>query len=155
MRTKETQYRLEQKLGMTVEGDLNEQEVRDLFTLFEKVLNLLRKFVRGQDEAALATTATLARRFDTSSTLSSLDLTVMAERSLMMLTALESPAGSEQVLAPITTPSPTAVQATTDAASSTSTTASSPPDSEASAEHSASSSSSTESNDVRLAGLFS
>jgi hypothetical protein len=155
MRAKETQYVLEQKLGMTVEGDLNEQEVRDLLTLFEKVLDLFRKFVRGQDEAAFTTMATLARRFDTFSTLSSLDLTMMAERSLMMLTASESPAGSEHVLAPVTIPSQTTVRATTRALSSTTTTALFPQDSEASAEHSVSSGPTDERKDIRLTGLFS
>lgn len=155
MGTKETHYVLEQKLGMTVEEDLSEQEIRDLLRLFEKVLDLFRKFVRGQDEAAFTTMATLARLFDTFLTLSRLDLTVVAERSLMMLTASESPAGSEQVLTSVTTPSPTAVRTTTDAISSTTTTVSSPRDSEAFAERLVSSDPTDERKDVRLAGLFS
>ncbi|MCA1958726.1 MAG: hypothetical protein LDL14_09405 [Nitrospira sp.] len=155
MSAKETQYLLEQKLGMTVEGDLNEQEVHDLLRLFENVLDLFRTFVRGQDEAAFATMATLARRFDASSTLSSLDLTVTAERSLTMLTADESLAEPEQALAPATTPSPTAARATTDTMSSTTTTASPSPDSEAFAERSVSFGPTDERKDIRLAGLLS
>lgn len=155
MSAKETQYLLEQKLGMTIEGDLNEQEARDLLRLFENVLNLFRTFVRGQDETALDKVAKLAGRFDTLSTLSSLDLTVTVERSLMMLTASESPAGSEHVLAPVVTASPAAIRATTDAMPSIITTASPSPDSEASAESSVSSGLTDQRNDVRLAGLLS
>lgn len=155
MSAQDTQYLLEQKLGMTVEGDLNKQEVRDLLRLFENVLNMFRKFVMGQDETALDKAAKLAGRFDTLSTLSSLDLNVMVERSLTILTAHRAPAEPEQALASVTIPSPTAVRATTDPLSSTTTTASFPPDAEASAERSVSSGPTDERNDVRLVGPFS
>ncbi|MCP9448487.1 MAG: hypothetical protein NNA21_00285 [Nitrospira sp.] len=155
MSAKETQYLLEQKLGMTVEGNLNEQEVHDLLRLFENVLNLFRTFVRGRDETALDKVTKLAGRFDTLSTLSSLDLNVMVERSLTILTAHRAPAEPEQAPASVTTPSPTAVRATIDSLSSTTTTASFPPDSEASAERSVSSGPTDERKEVRLAGLFS
>lgn len=155
MGAKETLYVLEQKLGMTVEGHLNEQEARDLLMLFEKVLDLFRTFVREQDETAVTTMAMLTHRFDSLSTLSSLDLTVIAERSLMMLTVSESPARSEHVLAPDVTAVPEAIRATIDATPSTITAASPSSDSEAPAELSVSSGLTDQRNDLRLAGLFS
>ncbi len=82
---KYAEYALKKEFGVTVEGDLNEQELRDLEKLFRKVSNIFRRFFRGQDEEALAKTAKLAERFGNLSSLSSLDLSVDVERSVTVL----------------------------------------------------------------------
>ena len=80
-------YSLKQEFGVTVEGDLNEQEVKDLAKLFRKVANIFEKYLNGQDEAALAKTAKLVERFGRLSSLSGLDLNVNVERSVTVLAA--------------------------------------------------------------------
>lgn len=81
------EYSLKREFGVTVEGDLNEQELHDLEKLFRKVSNIFRKFLHGEDEEALAKTAKLADRFERLSSLSSLDLSVDVERSITVLAA--------------------------------------------------------------------
>jgi hypothetical protein len=81
------EYSLKQEFGVTVEGDLNEQEVKDLARLFRKVSNIFEKYLNGQDEAALAKTAKLVDRFGRLSSLSGLDLNVNVERSVTVLAA--------------------------------------------------------------------
>ena len=78
---------LKREFGVTVEGDLNEQELKDLQKLFRKVSNIFRKFFSGQDDVALAKTAQLSERFGSLSSLSSLDLSVDVERSVTALAA--------------------------------------------------------------------
>lgn len=78
---------LKKQYGVTVEGDLNEQELSDLEKLFRKVGNIFRKFFNGQDEQALAKTAKLADKFGGLSSLSSLDLSVNVERSVTIVAA--------------------------------------------------------------------
>ncbi|MCS6294387.1 MAG: hypothetical protein H8J66_15050, partial [Nitrospira sp.] len=73
--------------GVTVEGDLNEQELSDLQKLFHKVGSIFRKFFSGQDDQALAKTAKLADKFGDLSSLSSLDLSVNVERSVTVVAA--------------------------------------------------------------------
>lgn len=85
VRAKSAAFSLSQQYGVTVEGDLNEQEVQDLEKLFRKVSSIFHKFFNGQDEAALAKTAGLAAQFSQASSLSSLDLSVDVERSVTML----------------------------------------------------------------------
>jgi hypothetical protein len=80
-------YSLKQEFGVTVEGDLSEQEVKDLTKLFRKVANIFEKYLNGQDEAALAKTAKLVERFGRLSSLSDLDLNVDVERSVTALAA--------------------------------------------------------------------
>ena len=70
-----------------VEGDLNEQELKDLAKLFRKVANTFKKYLNGQDDEALAKTAKLAERFGKLSSLSGLDLSVDVERSVTVLAA--------------------------------------------------------------------
>ena len=84
---KYAEYSLKQEFGVTVEGDLNEQEVKDLAKLFRKVANIFKKFLSGQDDEALAKTVKLAERFRKLSSLSSLDLSVDVERSVTVLAA--------------------------------------------------------------------
>lgn len=80
-------YSLKQEFGVTVEGDLNEQEVKDLAKLFGKVANIFKKFLSGQDDAALAKTAKLADRFGGYSSLADLNLKVDLERSVTLFAA--------------------------------------------------------------------
>ncbi len=70
---------------MTIEGDLNEEEIQDLEKLFRNVANIFRKYVSGQDDEALAKTAKLGERFGALSSLSGLDLNVDVERSVTVL----------------------------------------------------------------------
>ena len=78
---------LKKQYGVTVEGDLNEQELSDLQKLFHKVGSIFRKFFSGQDDQALAKTAKLAEKFGDLSSLSSLDLSVNVERSVTVVAA--------------------------------------------------------------------
>lgn len=78
---------LKQEFGVTVEGDLNGEEVKDLAKLFRRVSNIFKKIFRGQDDEALAKTAKLAERFGNLLSLSSLDLSVDVERSVTVLAA--------------------------------------------------------------------
>jgi hypothetical protein len=82
---KYAEFSLKQEFGVTVEGDLNEQEVKDLAKLFRRVANIFEKYLNGQDDAALAKTAKLAERFGRLSSLSGLDLNVDVERSVTFL----------------------------------------------------------------------
>lgn len=78
---------LKQEFGVTVEGDLNDQEVKDLSKLFRKVANIFKKVLSGQDDAALAKTAKLADSFGNDSSLSGLDLSVDYERTVTRFAA--------------------------------------------------------------------
>ena len=78
---------LKQQYGVTVEGDLNEQELSDLQKLFHKVGSIFRKFFNGQDDQALAKTAKLADKFGGLSSLSGLDLSINVERSVTVVAA--------------------------------------------------------------------
>ncbi len=84
---KYAEYSLTQEFGVTVEGDLNEEEVKDLEKLFRSVANIFRKYLSGQDDEALAKTAKLADRFGALSSLSGLDVRVDVERSITVLAA--------------------------------------------------------------------
>ena len=91
---------LKREFGVTVEGDLNEQELHDLERLFRKVSTIFRKFFSGQDEQALAKTAQLAERFGNLSSLSSLDLNVDVQRSVTALAAQIASEGPAQPAIP-------------------------------------------------------
>lgn len=84
---KYAEYSLKQEFGVTVEGDLNEEEIKDLAKLFRKVANIFKKYLSGQDDEALAKTAKLAERFGKLSSLSGLSLSVDVERSVTVLAA--------------------------------------------------------------------
>ena len=81
------EYSLKQEFGVTVEGDLNEQEVKDLSTLFRKVANIFKKFLSRQDDEALAKTAKLGSSFGNYSSLADLSLNVDLERSVTVFAA--------------------------------------------------------------------
>lgn len=82
-----SRYALQRDFGITVEGDLNEQELSDLHKLLQNISDIFRGFVEGQDEKVLAQTATLAERFRGLGTLSSLDLSVEVVRSVTVVAA--------------------------------------------------------------------
>ena len=84
---KYVEYSLKREFGVTVEGNLNEQELHDLEKLFRNVSNIFRTFLHGEDDEALAKTAKLADRFERLSSLSSLDLSLDIERSFTVLAA--------------------------------------------------------------------
>ena len=81
------EYSLKHEFGVTIEGDLKEEEVKDLTKLFRNVANIFKQYVSGQDDEALAKTAKLAKRFGNLSSLSGLDLSVDVERSVTVLAA--------------------------------------------------------------------
>lgn len=78
---------LKKEFGVTVEGDLNQQELSDLEKLFHKVSSIFRSFFHGSDEAGLAKTAKLAERLEQLPSLSGLDLNVDVQRSVTVLAA--------------------------------------------------------------------
>lgn len=118
---------LSKQYGVTVEGDLNEQELNDLEKLFRKVSGIFNKYFRGQDDEALAKTAKLADKFGGLSSLSSLDLSVSVERSVTVVAAQIASDVAGQPAVPANPSTPPAVEATPGAASST--TAAIPPSS--------------------------
>jgi hypothetical protein len=84
---KYAEYSLKQEFGVTVEGDLNDQEVKDLSKLFRKVANIFKKVLSGQDDAALAKSSKLSESFGDYSSLSGLDLSVDFERTVTRFAA--------------------------------------------------------------------
>lgn len=96
---------LKQEFGVTVEGDLNDQEVKDLTSLFQKVSSIFKKVLSGQDDAALAKTAKLSDSFGNYSSLSGLDLNVDFERSVTLFAAglTGEPASQPGTPAPVPT----------------------------------------------------
>lgn len=87
VKAKSVEASLKQQFGVTVEGDLNDQELHDLAKLFRKVTNIFRKFFNGQDDEAQAKTARLAEKFGNLSSLSGLDLSVDVQRSVTVVAA--------------------------------------------------------------------
>jgi hypothetical protein len=96
------EYSLSQTLGLTVEGDLNEQEVADLTKLFRKVKHIISNFFEGRDEQAILRTAKLADQFGNFSTLAGLDLNMDVTRSV---TALAAQVVTQQMAEPVMLPS--------------------------------------------------
>lgn len=106
---------LKKEFGVTIEGDLNEQELKDLEKLFRKVSNIFRNVFHGNDEAGLAKTANLAGRFEQLSSLSGLDLNVDVQRSGTVLAAQIASAVTDRPVVP------TGEEATSSTTSSTDT----------------------------------
>jgi hypothetical protein len=84
---KYTHSTIQRNFGLAVNGDLNEKELHDLEMLFQKVSNIFRGFFQGQDEDARAHTIKLAEGFKVLDSLSGLDLTVEAVRSIAVVAA--------------------------------------------------------------------
>ncbi|MGE0471869.1 MAG: hypothetical protein AB7L09_26655 [Nitrospira sp.] len=96
------QYSLQRDFGITVDGDLNEQELSNLEKLLQKISHIFHGFVEGQDQAALAHTASLAERFRGLDTLSSLDVSVEVVRSVAIVaTSSVTPGGAPATAAAI------------------------------------------------------
>ena len=92
---KYTQSAFRRNFGVAVNGDLNEEELNDLEALFQKVSNIFRGYFQGQDEDARAHIAKLAGGFRGLDSLSSLDLTVKAVRSIAVAaTSSVTPGGA-------------------------------------------------------------
>ena len=81
------EYSLKHEFGVTIEGDLNEEEIHDLEKLFRNVANIFKQYLSGQDDEALAKTVKLGERFGVLSSLSGLDFGVDVERSVTVLAA--------------------------------------------------------------------
>lgn len=78
---------IQRNFGIAVNGVLNEKELQDLETLFQKISNIFRGFFHGQDEEARAHTTKLAEGFRALDTLSALDLSIGVVRSVAVATA--------------------------------------------------------------------
>lgn len=96
---------LQREFGITVEGELDKQELHDLDRLFQKVSSIFRGFFQGQDEVARADTAKLAELFRGLDRLSSLDLRVEAVRSVTVAASSVTPGGAPATVAAIPQPS--------------------------------------------------
>ena len=81
------EYSLKHEFGVTIEGDLNEEEVKDLARLFRNIANIFKQYLSGQDDGASAETATLAERFGALPSLSGLGLSVDVRQSVTILAA--------------------------------------------------------------------
>lgn len=112
---KYAEYSLKQEFGVTVEGDLNEEEVKDLAKLFRKVANIFKTFLSGQDDAALAKTVKLGDSFGNYSSLADLNLSVDLERSVTVFAAELAAEVTNQPGTPAALPASTASTATPEA----------------------------------------
>lgn len=77
-------------VGFLVEGQLNEQEVRDLTALFRTVGSIFDQFYRGQGEEGMIRTVGLAEAFGAWGALDSLNLDLHVQRSVTVTTAGQS-----------------------------------------------------------------
>lgn len=109
---------LKQQYGVTVQGDLNPQELSDLEKLFKKVGSIFSNFFNGKDDEALAKTAKLADKFGGLSSLSSLDLSINVERSVTVLAAQVASDVTGQPALP-TNPAPASTATTSPATAGT------------------------------------
>ncbi|THJ17812.1 MAG: hypothetical protein CAF42_005560 [Nitrospira sp. CG24B] len=101
-----THHTIQQEFGVTVDGDLNKEELHDLETLFRNISNVFRGFFQGEDEDASAHSTKLAEGFVALNSLSSLDLTVEAVRSVAVVAALQgTPGGAPGTVPAIPQPS--------------------------------------------------
>jgi len=92
-------YRLQREFGITVDGELNEQEQSDLHSLLQKISGIFQGFVEGQDETALAQTVSIAHQFGGLGTLASLDVSVEVFRSVTVVAASAYTPGGAPVTA--------------------------------------------------------
>jgi hypothetical protein len=101
-----THHTIQQDFGVTVDGDLNKEELHDLETLFRNISNVFRGFFQGEDADASAHSTKLAEEFVALNSLSSLDLTVEAVRSVAVVAASQgTPGGAPGTIAAIPQPS--------------------------------------------------
>ena len=102
-----TNYTIQQNFGVTVDGDLNKEELHDLETLFRNISNVFRGFFQGEDEDARAHATKLAEGFTRLGSLSSLDVSLEAVRSVVLVAAASrvTPGGAPGTDAAIPQPS--------------------------------------------------
>lgn len=84
---KSTNASLQHRFGITVDGNLSEEELHDLDILFQKIEHIVRGFLQGRHDSAQAQSADLAEEFGRFTTLSALDLSVEAIRSVTVVAA--------------------------------------------------------------------
>jgi hypothetical protein len=104
---------LKKEFGVTVDGDLNQQELSDLEKLFRKVSSIFKGFFRGDDEVGLTKTAKLAERLELLPSLSGLDLNLDVQRSVTVLAARIASEVTGQPSSPIGQESPSATTSLT------------------------------------------
>ena len=110
---------IQRNFGVTLNGDLNGEELHDLETLLQKVSNVFRRFFQGQDEDARAHATKLAEGFRALDSLSSLDLRIEAVRSVAVVAASSiTPGGAPAAVAAIPQP-PNSTTAPTPSSDST------------------------------------
>lgn len=73
-------------LDVAVEGNLNEQELKDLKILFNKISSIIHRFLKGEDEQELGKAAQLAHRFSNLSSLDGVEFNVEIERAVTFVT---------------------------------------------------------------------
>ena len=102
-----THYTSQQDVGVTVDGDLNKEELHDLETLFRNISNVFRGFFQGEDEDARAHASKLAEGFTGLDSLSSLDVSLEAVRSVVVVAAASrvTPGGAPGTVTAIPQPS--------------------------------------------------
>jgi hypothetical protein len=100
-------YTIQQNFGVTVDGDLNKEELHDLETLFRNISNIFRGFFQGHDKEARRHTTKLAEGFTGLDSLSSLDVSLEAVRSVVVVAAVSqvTPGGAPGTVAAIPQPS--------------------------------------------------
>jgi len=96
-----TDYAVQRNFSVAVDGDLNNEELHDLKVLFGNIANIFRGFFQGQDEDARVHTTKLAEGFRALNSLSSLDLSVKAVRSLAVAASTVTPGGAPATSAAI------------------------------------------------------
>jgi hypothetical protein len=101
-----THYTIQQDFGVTVDGDLNKEELHDLQILFGNIANIFRGFFQGEDEDARAHATKLGEGFTELDSLSSLDVSLEAVRSVVVVAAAYvTPGGAPGTVAAIPQPS--------------------------------------------------
>ena len=102
-----THHTIQQDFGVTVDGDLNKEELHDLETLFRNISNVFRGFFQGEDEDARAHATKLAEGFTELGSLSSLDVSLEAVRSVVVVAGASyvTPGGAPGTVAAIPQPS--------------------------------------------------
>ncbi len=94
---KYTHSTIQRNFGVAVNGDLSQDELHDLETLFQKVSSIFRGFFHGQDEEARAHSTKLAEGFRGLDRLSALDLSIDVVRSVAVVTTSSVSSGGAPV----------------------------------------------------------
>jgi hypothetical protein len=79
-------FSIHKSIDVTVDGNLNDQELRDLEAVFSKVSHIFRKFLKGEDEGAVDKAVHLGDRFSSLSSLAGVEFNVEIERTVSLVT---------------------------------------------------------------------